>query len=99
MEQITSLVERALASPTALWVMLVSGIVLFVLMTRELVIWFFRISAVLSKLDQIQLTLERLDARMKAVEVAQSTTNAGPLENIAAPEPLTKPGSSFPLQH
>jgi hypothetical protein len=93
------ILERALSSPTTLAIFLVSGLLLFILMVRELVLWFFRISTLDRRLSEIQKSLARVEARLGEMPLTGIGTNSElPLPPVQQLE--KKPVSSnFPLQH
>lgn len=95
MERYNELLELALASPWTLSIAVASGILLFVLMTRELVLWFFRISTLEKRILEVQGSLARIEAALKADAIKTTATKATALDLVEPP----KPTANFPLQN
>jgi hypothetical protein len=101
------LVDHALSNPTTLWAVVISGVILFVLMTRELALWFFNISRVERRLEEIQSSMARMEETLRKSEVrsagdsAVGVANAIELNsNPSAPAAkVSAPKEAFPLQH
>lgn len=103
------MIESALSSPTALVFALASGAILFALMMRELVLWFFGITRIEKQLTAIQESVARLEARSTvqsttpgasstptATATSAATPTKSPLDTV---EPPPSKSSNFPLQH